>query len=130
MIWGCSATKKKGCQSPSSIYTLSHAEITSLGQLLRGKISCGAATTAVPAQGRCRTMAVKPPDHVFACCQSCEMGKVQAIVPLSLDIALLACLISIMLPGLPIAQISLMNTVLCGLRFIIPHIPPPQFCTR
>lgn len=75
-------------------------------------------------------MAMKPLDHVFACCQSCEMGKGQAIVPLSLDVALLARLVSIMLPGLPIAQISLMNTILCGLVFIIPHIPPPQFCTR
>lgn len=55
-------------------------------------------------------------------CLPDEIGKVQPIVPLSLDIVLLACLISIMLPGLPVAQIGLMNTVLCGLGFIIPHV--------
>jgi len=33
-------------------------------------------------------------------------------------------------PWPPSSQTDLMNTVLCVLGFIIPHIPPSQFCTR
>lgn len=44
---------KKGLPEPQqSVYRLSHAEIASLGQLLGGEISCGAATAAGPEQSR------------------------------------------------------------------------------
>lgn len=57
--------KKKGCQRPSSVYMLSHAEIASLGQPLGGEISRRAGTAAVPAQGHAGATATEALRRVF-----------------------------------------------------------------
>lgn len=63
-------------------------------------------------------------------CLPDRIVKEEPIVPGVFRHCFTGRLISIKLPGLPVAQIDFMNTVLCVLGFIIPHVPPSLFCTR
>lgn len=80
------------------------------------------------AQGRCRSHRHRDPALRF--CLSDRIVKLEPIVHGVFRHCFTGRLISIKFPGLPVAQIDLMNTVLCVLGFIIPHDPPSQFCTR
>lgn len=115
----------KGCQSPSSVEAQSHRNCL-----------CGSKQSSPAGQGQLLpqhkgeeaatgTEAPRACDSFLPPRQDCESGA-----HCSGSRCFAGRLISIKLPGLPVAQTDFTNTVLCGLGFIIPHVPPSQYCTR
>lgn len=116
--------QKKDCQSPHSVHTQSCRNCLSGSaarrrDLLLCRTSCCTSTREMQEPQAPRPCASFSPPR-----QDCESGAHCSWSCFT------GCLISIKLPGLPVTQTDFMNTVLCVLGFIIPHVPPSQFCTR
>lgn len=76
------------------------------------------------------TRDMREPQAPLRFCLPDRIVKVEPIVPGVFRHCFTGRLISIKLPGLPVAQTDFMNTVLCVLGFIIPHVPLSLFYTR